>query len=271
MKTLKYLLLALFVTTCLAAQALPRRIVSLAPAVTKSVILLGGSDLLVGCSSFCEQPAKRKIPVVASVVQVNMEAVLAQKPDLVIVSSLNSRETVAMFRKLGIRVEEFAYPKSFDQICNDLVRLGMLIGKKPAADREVASARKRLAAVRARIPKQKSEPKVFMQIGANPLFTVVPNTFMDDFIRFAGGVNIASDLSTGSISRETVLARNPDVIFIVAMGTASADERSKWLKYKNLRATASKKIFLLDDDKTCSPTPALFVEVLQEMVGRMWQ
>ena len=66
------------------------------------------------------------------------------------------------------------------------------------------------------------------------------NTFMNDFITFAGGENIASDLTRGTITRESVLLRNPDVIVIVTMGILAEEEKDRWASSKQLNAAKNK-------------------------------
>jgi iron complex transport system substrate-binding protein len=112
---------------------------------------------------------------------------------------------------------------------------------------------------------------VFFELGAKPIFTVIPNTFMDDYISFAGGENIASDLKSGTITRESVLARNPDVIFIVTMGIVGTDEKSTWGKYKDISASKAGKIFIVDSNKACSPNPVIFVDVVEQIITLMYK
>ena len=250
---------------------LPGRIISLAPSLTKSLYMLGAEDLLVGCTSFCTLKNPNDAQVVATAVKVNLEKAMLLKPDLVLTSSLTSPETARTFQKLGVEVMYFPYPKSYDEMCRYLLRLGEKIGRKELAEKLVAGSKARLAKVMGRVPQNEHKPKIFMQIGANPLFTVVPNTFMQDFIDFAGGENIASDLTIGSITREGVLVRNPDVIFVILMGSMSADEKEKWESYKNLHAVQNKKIFVLDSEKTCSPTPLDFVDALEQIIGLIYE
>jgi len=248
----------------------PKRIISLAPSLTKSLYWLEAGDLLVGCTSFCILQDPGDAEVVATAVQVNLEKAVMLKPDLVIASSLTNPETIRTFEKLGIPVLSFSYPRSFDDICRYVQLLGEKIGKKALADRLIAETRAKLEAVKAKVPEVKQKPGVFFQIGANPLFTAVPNTFMQDFINFSGCVNIASDLKIGSITRETVLVRNPDVIMVMLMGSVSREEKNKWEAYKNLKAVKNNKVFVVDDEKTCSPTPELFVEALDEIIGMIY-
>lgn len=265
-----FAVLCLVVLTTHGYAKYPKRIISLAPSVTKSLYLLEAQDLLVGCTSFCTLESPDDAVVVASAVQVNIEKAILLKPDLVLTTSLTNPETIRTFQKLGIETINFPYPKSFEDICRYVQVLGDKIGKKSLADRLVADARKQLEAVKAKVPPSGIRPKIFFQIGANPLFTAVPGTFMQDFIDFAGCENIAADLKLGSITRETVLVRDPDVIIVMLMGTVSGEEKGKWETYKNLKAVKNHKVFMVDDEKTCSPTPELFVEALDEMIGLIY-
>ena len=248
----------------------PKRIISLAPSLTKTIYLLHAENQMVGCTSFCVLEHPDDAQVVASAVQVNIEKAALLKPDLVLTSSLTNPETIQTFRKLGIETLNFPYPKSFDDICRYVQILGAKLGKEELADSIVASAGKKLALVRAKVPKVTTKPSVFFQIGANPLFAVVPNTFMQDFIDFAGCRNIAGDLTRGSITRESVLVRNPDIIIITMMGSVSGEEMNKWETYKNLNAVKNHKILLIDQEKACSPTPELFVEALDEIISYVY-
>ncbi len=254
---------------CLMAQS-PKRIVSLAPSLTKNLYLLGVEDLLVGCTSFCTLQQPEDAQVVASAVQVNIERALLLKPDLVIASSLTKPKTLAMFEKLGIETISFPYPKSFDNLCSYFLKLGDKVGKKELAEQIISDTRKRIDELKQSVPQSENQPKVFMQIGANPLFTVVPKTFMQDFIDFAGCKNIASDLTIGSITRESILVRNPEVIFVLLMGSVSSEEKDKWKKYRSLKAVKNEKIFVMDSETTCSPTPPQFAEALEEIIQSIY-
>lgn len=247
-----------------------KRIVSLVPWVTKSLYLMGEQSRLVGCTSFCPVEASDHIPVVANAMNVNLEKILMLKPDLVVASSLNRPETIDNLKKLGIQVVLQPYPKSFEEICDYFVQIGELVGQTAKATEIVKQQKLRLEKLRAGIPSGKT-PNIFIQIGAKPLFCAVPNTFMEDFIRFSGGKNCAEDLKLGSVTREYVLKQNPDVIFIVTMGIVAQDEKKTWESYQSLSASKSKKIFILDADKTCSPTPILFVDALEEMIGLIYK
>lgn len=243
-----------------------KRIVSLVPWVTKSLYVMGEQSRLAGCTSFCPVEASDHVQVVANAMDVNIEKILLLKPDVVIASSLIKPEAIDNLKKLGIKVVSQPYPESFKEICDYFVEIGNIVGQEVKAKAIVSQQKDRLAKLKAKIPAGKN-PKILIQIGAKPLFCAVPETFMDDFITFAGGTNIASGFKIGSITREYILKQNPDVIFIVTMGIVAEEEKETWESYQSLSASKSKKIFILDADKTCSPTPILFIDALEEMIN----
>ena len=81
----------------------------------------------------------------------------------------------------------------------------------------------------------------------------------------SGGINIAAEARSGLYSREKVVAQNPDVIIVVSMGVAANQEKKVWQKFRNLSAVNNDRIYILDPDKVCSPTPPGFVETLKEI------
>jgi iron complex transport system substrate-binding protein len=78
-------------------------------------------------------------------------------------------------------------------------------------------------------------------------------------------------LTKGSVTRELVLVRDPDYLFIVTMGLVSQEELKIWNQYKNLKAVRNKHVFLLDPEKACTPTPVNFVDTVEEMIRLMWR
>lgn len=270
MKKNYFILIILLVLQLVVQAQEAKRIVSLVPWVTKSLYVMGEQDRLVGCTSFCPVETSDRVAVVANAMNVNLEKTLMLKPDVVVASSLIKPETIENLKKLGIKVISQPYPETFDEICSAFVQIGELAGQAAKAREIVAGQKLRLEKLKSKVPSGKN-PKVFIQIGAKPLFCAVPNTFMDDFIRFSGGKNVAAALTSGGITREYVLKQNPDVIFIVTMGIVAEEEKQTWQTYQSLSATKSKMIYILDADKTCSPTPILFVDALEEMIGLMYK
>ena len=247
----------------------PTRIVSLAPSLTKNVYFLEQQKKLVGCTSYCDTAVADGKEVVASAVKVNIEKVVSLKPDLVITTTMTNPETLEMLRKFNIKVETFPTAKSFDEICDQTIRLGQIIGAENIARRVVADSKNRIKNLLISTKKGES-PKIFFQIGAKPLFTVIPGTFMNDYIVFAGGKNIITSTKTGAITREAVIASNPDVIFVVTMGIVGEEEKNVWESYSTINAAKNKKVFIIDSNDSCTPTPVTFVKTLERVIDLIY-
>lgn len=241
-----------------------QRVVSLAPSVTEIIYLLGAHEKLVGCTSFCAVQPGDSVLQVGSAVDVNVEAVFALQPDLVLAMKLTKTQDIDAMRKLGLKVEVMDSPKNFEGICTQTEHIAQLIGARDQARQELGKAKKRVAEIKLRA--QKLPPKkIFFQLGANPIFSVLENTFMNDFITFCNGSNIAAGLNKGTLTRESVLVHNPDIIIIATMGGFGAQELETWKKYTGISAVQNNKLFLIDSETSCSPTPASFVSALEDV------
>lgn len=237
------------------------RIISLAPSLTQNLYLLDAAPQIIGYTTYCEEAVHSNKEIVATAVKVNLEKVVSLQPDLIISTTITNPETLEQLKKFGIRVEIYPTPTSFNAICAQFIAIGELIGKKEKAQQVVRESKHQVDSLRevmSSLPKQ----NMFFQIGSSPLYCVPPGSFMDDFMTFANGKNIASTPGNGHINRETVAVRNPEVFFLTAMGIIGEDEKEIWMRYPEISAIKKQKIYLLDSNKSCSPTPVTFVETL---------
>jgi len=139
------------------------------------------------------------------------------------------------------------------------------MGKEKEAKEITGIARDKVKSLKNKV-KELQKPKVFIQLGTRPLVTVTKDSFVNDFIKFAGGINSTRSSKNTRYSREKVLKDNPDVIIIVTMGLVGEEEKETWKRYKSLKAARNNRIYIVDSDNFCSPTPVSFVEALEEMV-----
>lgn len=243
-----------------------QRIVSLVPAVTEELFLLGMGDGVVGVTVYCQRPSQaEKKNKVGTVIDANVEKILQLQPDLVIASNLADRKQIEKLQSLGIRVKVFSHARDFRRLCEDFLTLARLVGKQEKAQAIVKAAKAELEAIEAGLQRFYRR-RVFVQIGANPLFAANGESFIGDLIERAGGVNIASDAKEGIFSREEVISRNPDTILIVNMGIVGTKEKEVWMRYKTVSAVENDRIFTVDSYRVCSPTPVSFVETVKEFV-----
>lgn len=240
-----------------------KRIISLSPAATFNLVELGCEENVVGCTNYCDLSGNEDL-IVASAISMNMEKVVMLKSDAVIYTTMFKPGQIDRIKQLGIHTELFASPKNYKETCEQFIRLGELVGKKERAIAYIDSCNHIMDSVKATIPKGET-PKMFIEIGANPLFAAIPGTFMHDYIEIMGGENIITDGTHGTVSREMVLKNNPDVIVIVTMGIVSAEEKGTWESYAELSATKKNKVLVMDASLTCRATPHNFLNTIIEM------
>jgi iron complex transport system substrate-binding protein len=244
----------------------PQRIISLGPSITKGLYLLGVQDKLIANTAYCISPPEaRKKEKIGTAVEVNVEKVFRIEPDLVLATSLTNPKAKEKLKNLGIKVVTFPAPRDFSQMCEQFLELGKLVGKEEEAEKIVKGARYKATSIKKKV-KDLPKPKVLVQVGARPLFVATGQYFVNDYIEFAGGINIAKGAKEGIYSREQVLKANPDVIIITTMGIVAEEEKEVWQKYKTLSAVKNSRIYIIDTDRLTSPTPASFVKTLEEIV-----
>ena len=243
-----------------------KRVISLVPSITETLYLVGAQNKLVGCTSFCTQAVADGKQQVGSTVDVNIEKILMLKPDLVLAMLLTKPQDIETMRRLGIKVEVIPTPKNFAEICSQTVEIAKLVGYESAAKAVVQKSKQTVDSLMQKSVQRLGKPKIFFQLGSNPIFTVLENTFMNDFILLCNGENIANGLTKGSVTRESVLMKNPDVIIVATMGGFGAEEQKTWQSYSGLKAAKNNKIFLIDSETACSPTPVNFAKAFADVV-----
>jgi iron complex transport system substrate-binding protein len=250
------------------SMAYPQRIVSLGPILTENIYLLEAADRLIANTVYCiNPPAAKDKEKIGTVVQANLEKMISLRPDLVLATSLTSPRQIQKLENLGMRVVRFVQPEKFSEICRQFLRLGEILGKAEKAMEIIERVKKDVALIAAKtanLPKK----KVFFQIGIKPLFAVTKESFMNDYMVYGGGVNIAANERSGVFSREKVLQENPDVIIIAMMGSedaAGANEKQNWMRLQSIHAVKRDRIYLVDSNEVCSPSPVTFVESLKKI------
>jgi|YNPMSStandDraft_1061717.scaffolds.fasta_scaffold08624_3 iron complex transport system substrate-binding protein len=242
------------------------RIVTLGPRLTEQVFDLGHGSEIVGNTIYCTRPKQASaITKVGNVIEINVEAIAALKPDLILGTDLNDPKRIEKLRQLGFRVVIFQQPKDFDEICREYETIASLLGEEKKAREEIASLRKAVDTLKKSA--QGKKRRVFFQIGINPLWTLPDQSFMQDYLLYANAINIATNVGYGQISLEEVVARDPEVILIALMDKEAEEALSLWKQYPTITAVKQKRLHVIDTTMATSPTPKTFVEVLKQIVS----
>lgn len=239
-----------------------RRVVSLAPSITEIVYHLGKQDLLKGATQYSDTPpAAKLLPRVGSYVRIDVEKVVALKPDLCLaIRDGNPLHAVSRIESLGIPVY-VVDPKSLNDIMVMIVGLGDLLGAEEQAARITADMRQRIEKVVQTLDAEITRPGVFFQIDAEPIVSAGKGTFIHELIITAGGRNLAADVGTPypKFSWEDVLHYRPDVAIIASMAGGYSEEALKagWYRWPQLPAVQSNSVHVVSAGLVDRPTPRL--------------
>jgi iron complex transport system substrate-binding protein len=236
-----------------------QRVVSLAPHLTELLFAAGGGQKVVGAVDYSDYPpAARSLPRVGSHQQIDLERLMALKPDLLVVWLYGgAARQLAPLRKLGIPVY-VSEPHRVDEVAGTLRRLGTLLGTDAEAGRAAAAFDQRLAALRA---KYASRPpvKVFYQVWDRPLYTLNGSHTASDAIRLCGGENIfaALPVMAPAVTVEAVLKENPEVILSGRQAAQDNGALQAWKQYPSLLAVRAGNLFTVDADLLVRPGPRI--------------
>jgi len=225
-----------------------QRVVSLAPHVTELLFAAGGGNRIVGAVSYSDYPEEaKKIPRVGDNRLVDMERLIAMKPDLIVVWMHGSSERqIEAIRQLGIPTFH-SEPKNLDAIAENLLRLGQLMGTDSVAQPAAAALRQQLAAL-TRQYANRPPVRMFYQVWDKPLYTLNGTHIVSDAIRLCGGVNIFADLKATApvVSIEAVLQADPEAIF----GTSEKNYGgvNLWRPYTGMTAVRNDNLFTLNGE-----------------------
>ncbi len=233
------------------------RVISMAPHVTELLFAAGAGRKIVGAVDYSDYPeAAKAIPRVGSNREVDLERVLALKPDLIVVWRHGSSERqIEMLRKLGIPLYH-SEPAKLDEIPDAVSTMGKLMGTETAAEPAAADLRRKLAALRARYA-GRPVVRTFYQVWDKPLYTLNGAHIITDALKVCGGENIfaSQKVTAPVVSFEAVLQEDPEAIF----GTAEKDQGGSnlWRKYPNLKATKQNNLFTIESSLVNRAGPRL--------------
>jgi iron complex transport system substrate-binding protein len=171
----------------------PRRVIALAPSITEIIFALGQQDRLKGTTQFSNYPAEAAgLPRVGSYVRLDLERIVALNPDLCIaIKDGNPKATIDRLQSLNIPV--FAVnPRNLESMLLTIQRIGGILSASASASALVEDMRSRMQQVDTLVSKIDRRPRVFIQIGIAPIISAGSNTFIDELIVRAGGINAAA-------------------------------------------------------------------------------
>ena len=228
-------------------EGIPQRIVSLAPANTEILFALGLGEKVVGVTDWCDYPPealdKEKV---GGYYPPDIEKIIALGPDLILASDIHRHEVIPALEEQGFTVFALA-PQTLDEVLRSIERVGKVAGKEEEAFELVNEIESKIEEIAEKTKEVEERPRVFYITWHDPIWTVGRNTWIDDLIEIAGGVNIFSQYfqSGAMVELEWVISLNPEVIIVSQWSFEWAEDATE------LEVTAARqndRIYQSDDD-----------------------
>ncbi len=229
----------------------PQRIVSLSPTATEMLFAIGAGGQVVAADEFSNYPPQAPKTNLSGFTP-NAEAIAAQNPDLVVLST-DAKGIVAQLGKLNIPVYLAPDAKTIDDTYAQITELGKRTGHEPEAKALNERMRGDLAKLVQDLPKLDKPLTYYYELDP-ALYTATSKTFIGSLFTQAGLVNVADSAdSAGSgypqITAEALIKANPDMIFLADTVMGQTPDKVKARPgWASVTAVAKGNVTPLDSD-----------------------
>ena len=233
------------------------RIVSLGPNVTEIIYALGAGDSLVGRTDYCNYPDEAlAVTSIGTLWEPNLEAILALDADVAIASSIVDPSFIESLGKAGVTAYQFSEEESLEGTFKLIQEVADVIGKSAEGEQIIATMKERIEAVEAKVSSipadQRKSTMYIISYGDWGDYAATGETYLNDVIEAAGGINGARDGMYWSISKELLLSQDPDTILLGAYSytdtAATIADFSSLAPYSELTASKTGNIYTINGD-----------------------
>lgn len=248
-----------------------RRIVCLTEETTETLYLLGCGDRIVGISGFTMRPieARQQKPKVSTFTEANIEKIVALKPDLVFAFSDLQAEIVKQLVLRGLQVMAFNQ-RSVEEILQNIVLIGSMVGEQKRAESLVADYQRRMASVASRM-NGRARPKVYFEEWPDPMISGI--RWVSELVEIAGGKDIFEenrlhhDAKNRVVESREVVKRNPDIIIGSWCGrTFKKELLKKRVGWESIQAVEKNQLHEIKSSIILQPGPAALTDGLDALV-----
>ncbi len=250
-------------------QPVEQRVVSLSPNVTETIYALGGGDLLVGRSDYCNYPAEAEaLPSVGTLYNPSLEMILALEPTHVISSAFVPDELLFSIEQANINVLSISAQETFEGTYDLIRAVGDVIHRQSQAEQLIGEMKAQVKAIEEKAAPL-SKVTVYMALDFGSFDSAATgDTFLHEMIEKAGGLNVAADGLYWTYSKELLVEKDPELILLSPRWGESEDATIREFKttkpYSDLKATV--KGFDADVVLRQGPRSAQALQILFDLI-----
>ncbi|MDO9633320.1 MAG: ABC transporter substrate-binding protein [Humidesulfovibrio sp.] len=214
-------------------------------------------------------PGIAQLPVIGTHMRPNIEAVLAQRPDLVL--QLAGRKEASLpveaLRKHGLTVAVF-HASTFAELFSVIRRVGVLTGSEPQAEAMVRGLEARLAVVDSKLSALPERPSVFFEVRSPNMLAAGQAGLVAEIIRRAGGVNCVADTAKFARLSEEEVIRLAPAAYLIQRGPMNPAPLplTQRPRLRAIPAAQSGRAWFVDEQKYSRPGPRN-VDAVEELAG----
>jgi len=235
------------------------RVIALYGAFNEILDGLGRAEVIVARTNADRLPARIvALPVIGTHMRPNVEAVLAQKPDLVLQMAGRKEASLPVdaLKKSGLRVAMFR-AGSFAELMSVIRRVGVLTGADAQAEGMVRGLEARLAALDAKVAQTPTRPRVFFEVRSPNMYSVGQGSLVTEIIARAGGVNCVAERGRfARLSEEEIIRLAPEA-YVIQRGPMNPAPLplSQRPRLRGIAAAQAGKAWFVDEMKYSRPGP----------------
>ncbi|MCL4448752.1 MAG: ABC transporter substrate-binding protein [Actinobacteria bacterium] len=245
------------------------RIVSILPSNAEILLSLGLKHDIVGVDKetfqYVPSPWKAELNGIkdlgSSYPAMSIEPIIAVHPDLVLSYEGTQIPSLKQFNIPVVTMN----PTTINGIYHDIATVGKLTGTQSRANALIQRMSVQIKTVENELRTVKAKPTVFYDLGG--LYTAGSNTFINQLISDAGGVNIGASLSTQQwpqVTAEQVVKANPQVILVDLGGTSIKQEQS-YPGFLGLSAFKTNRVYPISDSSYINEPSLAVVTGLKQL------
>jgi len=240
----------------------PQRIVSLSPNLTQVIYALGYMDQVVGVTIYDDYPPQViDLPKIGGWINPNYEAILALKPDLVVLMKDQDISFGDKLRTLGLKTFIAKSNDSIKDIIQAISDLGEILGESEEAKKLTLGIQSDLNEIEQKTKNTKKK-SVMIVVGRNPgtledIYVIGRNNYIDELITLAGGENVVeNERNALKITKEAIFTFNPDVI--IEINHQQIDREAEilaiWNTLKQVEAVKNNQVHILSSKVLLHPS-----------------
>lgn len=254
-------------------EAYPTKIVSLSPNITETLFALGLADKVVGRTDYCDWPLEAlEIESMGDLFSPSIEKIVASGADLVISGNFGQALILEAVEQGGVNIALFDEDQSMEGTYTLIEKVGQITGSSEKATSLLNEMKQTVDKVVASID-EKNRPTVYYVAGFGEWgdFSATGDTYINDILNIAGGINIAADARNWTFQQELLIQSDPDIIILPPnVGATFEQTKNEFTShpvYSNLSAVKNNKVVSIEENilERQGPRSAKAVEQLASL------